>query len=212
MTSALLTRNIPDTNDAGQELQSAQPGPASSSGDLARAAASGRADAWEALVDRHTGRLWALARTFRLRDADAADVIQTTWLRLAESIGSLRDPECIAGWLATTARRECLHRLRSREQPSDAVHVVDRPDPGPGPEQTVIRRTERDLLLGALRRLPDRDQQLLRLLMDSPSPGYSEIAAALHMPIGSIGPTRSRALGRLRRELAAVGLTDSAEH
>jgi transposase len=36
------------------------------------------------------------------------------------------------------------------------------------------------------------------MLMDDPAPSYAEISAALRMPIGSIGPTRARALQRLR--------------
>jgi len=46
------------------------------------------------------------------------------------------------------------------------------------------------------------DQALLRLLTADPQPAYEEISAALDMPIGSIGPTRQRALGRLREQLA----------
>ena len=45
------------------------------------------------------------------------------------------------------------------------------------------------------------DQALLRLLTADPRPPYEEIAAALDMPIGSIGPTRQRALARLREQL-----------
>jgi hypothetical protein len=58
----------------------------------------------------------------------------------------------------------------------------------------------------ALRRLPTRDQTLLTLLMDSPSPSYSQLSAELRMAVGSIGPSRARSLGRLRRELDAAGI------
>ena len=39
------------------------------------------------------------------------------------------------------------------------------------------------------------------MLVADPQPSYAQIAAAMHMPIGSIGPTRRRALARLRDEL-----------
>ena len=182
-----------------------------SSGDLVRAARAGSEQGWAALVDRHSGMLWAVARAHRLSDADAADVVQTTWMRLTEHIADLREPECVPGWLAATARRECLRRLRRRELPSDSLDTVDRQDPGPGPEDTVLRRDAHARLEVAMRRLPDRDRQLLRLLMASPAPTYAEIAAALDMPMGSIGPTRARALTRLRGELAAVGFAGPVE-
>ena len=37
--------------------------------------------------------------------------------------------------------------------------------------------------------------------MADPRAPYEEIATALNMPVGSIGPTRQRALERLREEL-----------
>jgi DNA-directed RNA polymerase specialized sigma24 family protein len=53
----------------------------------------------------------------------------------------------------------------------------------------------------AAERLPVRCRKLLRVLMASPPPSYAEVAAALGLPIGSIGPTRARCLERLRQEL-----------
>jgi DNA-directed RNA polymerase specialized sigma24 family protein len=40
---------------------------------------------------------------------------------------------------------------------------------------------------------------------------YAEVAGAMGLPVGSIGPTRSRCLARLRRELAIEGITDFEE-
>src|SRR5438552_35437 len=71
------------------------------------AAAAGEAAAWNALVDRYSGLVWAVARGEGLSRADAADVSQTTWLRLAEHVGRIRAPERVGSWLATTARHEC---------------------------------------------------------------------------------------------------------
>jgi DNA-directed RNA polymerase specialized sigma24 family protein len=48
-------------------------------------------------------------RSFRLQEADTLDAVQTTWLRLAENAHQMQFPEKLGGWLATTARRECLH-------------------------------------------------------------------------------------------------------
>ena len=74
------------------------------------------------------------------------------------------------------------------------------------PTWRVVLLAERDnALRRAFLRLQPSDQALLRLLMADPRPTYEEIAAALDIPIGSIGPTRQRALGRLRRELAHQG-------
>jgi RNA polymerase sigma factor (sigma-70 family) len=170
--------------------------------ELVAAAARGDQHGWDALVREFGGMIWAIARAHRLRDADAADVAQETWLRLLEHLKHLTNPARVGAWLATTTRRECLRVLRHRKR-CDLIGD-DRPDgesqqPCPG---EVLLISERDEALWRnLSRLRPSDQALLRMLMADPRPAYEEIAAALDMPIGSIGPTRARALERLRHEL-----------
>jgi DNA-directed RNA polymerase specialized sigma24 family protein len=63
-------------------------------------------------------------------------------------------------------------------------------------------QADRDAALwAAFARLAPREQRLLRMLAADPPPSYEEIGRTLAMPIGSIGPTRGRALQRLRRGL-----------
>lgn len=179
-----------------------------SDGDITRivsAAAHGDQQAWNQIVERYTGLLWAVVRAHRLSAADGADVVQTTWLRLIEHLPQIRNREGIGSWLATTARRECLRLLRSagRCQPSDEMQLLVDASADHAEIDSALLIAERDAeLWAAFSRLPARDQALLRLLaVDSP-PSYQEISAALEMPIGSIGPTRARSLERLRRELS----------
>jgi RNA polymerase sigma factor (sigma-70 family) len=173
---------------------------------LVRAAASGDQSAWNGLVQEFGGMIWAVARAHRLRDADASDVSQATWLRLLEHLGQLKDPARVGAWLATTARRECLRVLRENERRvlyGDDAPEYESPDMAPA---DVVLLSERDeALRQSFDRLRASDRALLRLLMAEPRPPYEEIAAALDMPIGSIGPTRQRALERLRRELDGQG-------
>src|SRR4051794_18221509 len=58
--------------------------------------------AWRTLTDRYTNLLWHIARGMRLSQDDAADAVQTTWLRLVERVETVRQPESIGSWLATT--------------------------------------------------------------------------------------------------------------
>ena len=81
----------------------------------------------------------------------------------------------------------------------DDVPDVASPDPEPGEELLMADRNE--TLWRCFARLRPSDQSLLGLLMADPRPAYEEISAALDMPIGSIGPTRARALERLREEI-----------
>ena len=169
-------------------------------------AARGDQRAWDALIREFSGMIWAVARAHRLHDASAADVAQATWLALLQHLTRLKDPTRVGAWLATTARRECLRVIR------DSERSVPFGDEAPEHEARtclpgdVVLISERDgALWQSFSRLRPSDQALLRLLMADPRPPYEEIAAALDMPIGSIGPTRQRALARLRRELDKQG-------
>jgi RNA polymerase sigma factor (sigma-70 family) len=173
--------------------------------DLVARARQGDRRAWDEIVDRHAGMVWAVARAYGLDTQTAADVSQVTWLRLVEHLGSLRQPERLGAWLATTARRESIRVLKLRrrevsvEEPQLERGAVAEPPPDTG-----LLMAERDAQLWrAFASLPERCQQLLRLLTADPPPSYAEIASGLGRPIGSIGPTRQRCLDCLRRALAA---------
>jgi RNA polymerase sigma factor (sigma-70 family) len=166
---------------------------------LARGAAAGDESAWNELVRRLDGVLRGVARRYRLAGADVDDVVQTTWLRAVDHVGRLHDPGAIAGWLVVTARREAMRTLQRgvREVLTDDTAAIDDPDPA-SPEVLAIARERRAALHGAVDRLSGRQRVLLSSMLATPAPSYEQIAERLAMPVGSIGPTRDRALARLR--------------
>ncbi len=176
---------------------------------LVARAGAGEREAWDRLVDRFAPMVWAIARGHRLSVADAADVSQTTWLRLVENLGRIHQPERVGAWLATTARRESLRviRLSGRQIPSgEDLDLLPDPVPVTSHDHRLISR-ERSMVISELVcQLPVRSQLLLRLLSTDVPLSYRDISEALDMPIGSIGPTRARALERLRRLAAKAGV------
>ena len=185
--------------------------------DLVRRAARGDQPAWRAIVEQYSRLVWSVARGYRLSEAQTADAVQTTWLRLLEHLSEIREPDRLPGWLRTTAQRVCLAMLRDarREAPIESCEetTVDARWPvaeEAGPEECALRRDHQLLVRRAVATLPQRHQALLGLLV-SPTPvSYQEISAGLGMPVGSIGPTRARILARLRLELETAGLCDAA--
>ncbi|HSK95306.1 MAG TPA: sigma-70 family RNA polymerase sigma factor [Euzebyales bacterium] len=169
---------------------------------LLTAAADGDRSAWERLVDRYGRLVWSVVRSFGLDGPTADDVNQTVWLRLIEHCTDIRDPERLAGWLATTARREAFRvlRLQRRQQPSEAV--ADVPDPtAPLPDERLLDDELSREVYAAFQRMPEACQQLLRLLTAEPRLDYATIARMIQRPVGSIGPTRARCLSQLRQLL-----------
>ena len=165
------------------------------------AAAAGDEQAWALLQERYATRVRSVARTYRLTPHDIDDVAQTTWLRLLENIGNLRNADGVGAWLETTARRECLAvlRQRKRERPTDDAYLTDQPCE-PVAEQRLVAAERSKALAERLAQLPLRQRRVLAALLAEPAPAYSDIATSLEIPVGSIGPTRARSLERLRRD------------
>jgi RNA polymerase sigma factor (sigma-70 family) len=135
-------------------------------------------------------------------------VNQTVWLRLVEHLGRLREPERVGAWLAATTRNECLRALRlaGRQVPTGDEAAFDRPDPDERTDKHLLL-SERDAALwAAFAALPDRCRQLLRVVIADPAPSYEEVAAAVGLSVGSIGPTRARCLEQLRASAELAGI------
>jgi RNA polymerase sigma factor (sigma-70 family) len=185
----------------------AEDGPGDDLALLVSSAVDGDQAAWNTIVDRFAGRVWAVCRAYRLNQADASDVFQQTWLRVLENLESLRDPARFGAWIGTTCRHEALATLRR----SKRYHLVgnsgllDRTtDPGDDPDRPVLVADRNAELWRAFRRLSRRCQEVLRVLVadaEDGRPWYELAAAALGIPIGSLGPTRGRCLTRLREYL-----------
>jgi RNA polymerase sigma factor (sigma-70 family) len=159
--------------------------------------------AWREIVRRHLPLLWSVARSVRLREADAADVVQYAWLALAENLGRIRAPEKLSGWLITVARNEALRvvKVRGRELP---VELWGPPDPDfPGPEELLLHGDRASALWRAFASLTERCQGILRLVAYAPELSYRDVALAVGIPVGNLGSTRSRCLAVLRRRVGA---------
>lgn len=186
---------------------------------LVHRATAGDGMAWDTIVGEYSGLVRSVARGCRLGEAQTADAVQTTWLLLFEHLDSIREPERLAGWLRTTARRVCLGMVREagREEPTDSCdRYEDQAEESrgttdeAGPELSAVRRDHEVLVRRAVATLPQRHRQLIHLLAASPPVSYQQISAGLGIPVGSIGPTRARALARLRTALESAGLHDLA--
>jgi RNA polymerase sigma factor (sigma-70 family) len=168
---------------------------------LVRHAADGDLAAWDRLVAQFERLIWSITVEFKLGESDAADVAQTTWLRLLEHIDRIEYPDRVGSWLAATARNECLRSLAARKRvvlgrddaefDSAVVHA-------PEIDERLLADESAQVVRDALSRLPRRWQRLLEMLMADPPVPYAEISDELGLPIGSIGPTRGRCLARLR--------------
>jgi RNA polymerase sigma factor (sigma-70 family) len=175
---------------------------------LVDAAAHDDERAWHEIVDRYAPLLASVIGRFRLTTAEAQDVAQTVWLRLVEHLGSLREPRALPMWIVTTAKRESMRSVSDRRRitpldPQDPSWLAASADEAE-PDANLVRAERHEALLAGLAELPARQRDLLVLLMVDPPLSYEAISQRTGIAPGGIGPTRSRALARLRQTAAVT--------
>jgi RNA polymerase sigma-70 factor, ECF subfamily len=171
--------------------------PEPSDDQLIREVLAGRRDAYAVLVRRHERHLHAAAWAI-LRDHHAAeDVTQETFIKAYGKLTTLRRGRSFGPWLLAIARRSATDRARSK---SRRVLVAVPPE-----TPTVEAPAEEDaaLVIGALGRIPEREQQVL-LLRYFDGLAVAGIAARLGCPVGTVTKRITRALGRLRDRIGEL--------
>jgi RNA polymerase sigma factor (sigma-70 family) len=164
--------------------------------ELVELARGGDEDAWRTLVARVKNLVWKTVNGFRLGRGDAEDAFAATFFRLAEHIDTIREPERLPGWVATTARNESLALIK-RNRRALALDPTDNWTPADHAEH-IVESELKQAIHESFKQLSDLCQQLLRLLTADPPLSYEQVASVLDMPMGSIGPNRQRCLERLR--------------
>jgi RNA polymerase sigma factor (sigma-70 family) len=174
---------------------------------LVLACRQGDASAWEALMARYQRLIYSIAHRASLDTEQSADVLQRVFMTLVERLDQIERPALIGAWLVTTAPRAAW-RVRRREMPTAAAadDLVQPfgllPADGLLPEELLLRLEEQHRIRAAVAALDERCGKLLTWLFYRPDPpSYEQIAAALGVREGSIGPTRARCLQKLRRLL-----------
>ena len=170
----------------------------------------GEGAAWEALVHRYQRLVYAIVRRVGQDEHMAADVFQTVFARLVVQLPRIADPRRLQAWIVTTAKREALLALRRGQRivsmtraddGGEEAAEFDIADDSPLPEDALAELQQQDLVRRALERMDARCRELLQMLFrdDDDKVRYEDIARRLGVSVGSIGPTRARCLGKLRR-------------
>lgn len=125
-------------------------------------------------------------------DAVVEDACQVAWMRLVRNRSRVRR-QTAACWLARVASREALRLLDLGDRDRPLEVLDDDPDRAPDLIEAIA---DRDVRLGAIDRLPERQRRLVWL--QGLGFSYSEMAGVT----GDSPRTVERQLGRARRKLA----------
>jgi RNA polymerase sigma factor (sigma-70 family) len=175
------------------------------------AAQAGDVSAMGALLEDYRARLYAAALTMLGDRAQAQDAVQDAFLVALRRLGDLREPEAVGGWLHTIVRNECRMRLRAYREV-----------PGEIPVQARTHRWEideefeqlalRDWLWTTLEVLPDDLRATVMLRYFTRHTTYTEIAAILGIPVGTVRSRLHQAKRRLADALLASVTAAHRDH
>jgi RNA polymerase sigma factor (sigma-70 family) len=179
--------------------------------ELVAACLRGGEAAWSEVWQRYGPLVKAVARRAGCDAEECRDVVQRVALVLVENLASLREPEKLAGWLASTARFQALGVVRQR-RPFEQLDP-DLSSRSPRADDLLLAGERLALLRSAFVRLDPRCQRLLeRLDLAEPAASYEQVAAAEGLAASSIGPIRRRCLKRLRAHLTAASRSGAPVH
>lgn len=192
--------DVPETAGDGDPVPTAAATPWGTASRCFRAWKDGDRAALDELVRRVTPVLWQVVRSYGLDQTSAEDVVQTTWMTLIRKSEQVRDDQAVLRWLTMTARREAwrVSQAQTRSNPTEEAMIERSLPTARSPESEVLESDTTHRLWSHVGELDPRCQHLLRVVAFQDRPDYASLASHLRMPMGSIGPTRSRCLAKLR--------------
>ena len=166
--------------------------------EIVRRVQAGDAEAFGELVNRYSGRIYALALAM-VRDAQRAeDVTQETFIRAYEHLGGFRGASAFATWLYRIALNECLtflNKQRANNQLSIDEADAEMVNKLEGDSYFSGDETQR-LFQKALHTLPDK-QRIVFNLKYFQEMKYEEISEILGTSVGALKASYHHAVKKI---------------
>jgi RNA polymerase sigma-70 factor (ECF subfamily) len=174
---------------------------AQTEGELIALARRGDGDAYASLVRAHSDIAFRTAMLITQDAAEAEEAAQDAFVKAWRALGRFRDGQPWRPWLLTIVANEARNRRRATGRRAALALRLAPPGAGDSAESAVLAGETRATLLAALGRLREDDRLVLgcRYLLEL---SEAETAAALGVKPGTVKSRSSRALGRLREEVA----------
>ena len=193
----------------------AQFSPDQALGLLVTGALEGHSAAWNALVARLERVVWKSVNMVTSDREIREDAFAATWLRLAERLDTIREPEKLPGWLATTSCNEVRQIVRQRGRHHVSLNdsfgaagggagdMIDTLTADTGEHDAgMIAQEQHGDVRAAFARLDEPCREIITVLVLADPPlAYDEASELLGRPVGSLGPSRRRCLDKMKKLL-----------
>jgi RNA polymerase sigma-70 factor (ECF subfamily) len=164
--------------------------------------------AWEALVRQFERRVYSIASGYASGPDEARDLAQDIFVRLYETRGKWAPAEGFTPWLVRVARNVCLDQLRRKKarppaEDIQADEMWDLASPGASPEAELETVGRQRLVWRALQALGELSREVIQL-KEIQGLSLREVAAILHVPIGTVKSRSNRARLELAEQVLAL--------
>ena len=171
---------------------------------LVAAAQAGDRAALEQLLRRHYDGIHAVCRRIAGGTRDADDATQEAMISVVRGLPRFDGRSAFSTWVYRIATNAALDELRRRRR-RPSLHVVTDDHGAPDPADPMAERhldaiAEREALDAALADLPE-EFRVAVVLRDVADLDYTEIAAVLDVPIGTVKSRIARGRGQLADRL-----------
>jgi RNA polymerase sigma factor (sigma-70 family) len=165
----------------------------------------GDRSAFATVYDRYADRLYDFAHSMLRNPEDASDAVADAFIKFAERLGQLREPERLRPWLYAIVRTECLRRLKSRSRVAFGgdEQLADMPDTAAAPDEAVETAALRQLVWDAAAGLGERDRALLDLHLRQGLDG-ADLGEAMGVSTSNAYVMMNRVRGQMERSLGAL--------
>ena len=157
---------------------------------------------WEQVAREHGRFVYTVAYRLAGNHDDAQDLVQEVLVRVQRGLATYQ-PGSMEGWLSRITTNAFLDEVRRRKRrPADPVgdDIERAPLEAPAVEDAMAAEQLPDHVQHALRALPE-DYRAAVVLCDVVGLSYTEIAAALDVPVGTVRSRIHRGRALLREVL-----------
>jgi RNA polymerase sigma-70 factor (ECF subfamily) len=170
--------------------------------------------AFEQLVARYKGRVFATALRMMGDAQEAEDQAQEVFIKVYRGIATLDEPATLGSWITRITVNTCLDALAKQRRRPRTVPIEPAEDQGsappqfedtrtPSPETSALRDEERRCIESALARLEPASRAAL-MLRDIDDRPYQEVASLLALGLSAAKMRIHRARIAFQRMLEGV--------
>ncbi|MFB3909515.1 MAG: RNA polymerase sigma factor [Candidatus Eisenbacteria bacterium] len=168
----------------------------------------GDAAAWEALVRRYQGKVYAYALDYLRNPEEARDLAQEVFVRIYERLDRCRDASSFVPWMLRMTRNAAIDRIRRAKTRPRAIgtpveEILSLASPVPSPVENLATNRRQSLVRRAMERLTALNREIVRL-KEIEGLSFESVAQILQVPVGTTKSRSARARIELAREVAAL--------